>query len=34
MALQVPALSTAAEIKLRAVDTLARQMREKIGLPA
>lgn len=32
MALQVPTLPSAAEIKLRAVDTLARAMREKIGM--
>ncbi len=31
MALQVPTLPSAAETKLRAVDTLAREMREKIG---
>lgn len=34
MALQVPTLPSAAEVKLRAVDTLARAMREKIGLHA
>jgi flagellar basal body-associated protein FliL len=34
MALQVPALSAAAQVKLRAVDLLAREMREKIGLRA
>jgi len=31
MALQVPALPSAAEVKLRAVDTLAREMRQKIN---
>lgn len=32
IALQVPTLPAAAEVKLRAVDTLARAVREKIGL--
>ena len=34
MALQVPTLPTAAEVKLRAVDNLARAVREKIGVQA
>ncbi len=34
MALQVPSLPSAAEAKLRSVDSLAREMRTKIGLPA
>jgi hypothetical protein len=34
MALQVPALPSAAAVKLRAVDNLARQIREKLGAEA
>jgi hypothetical protein len=34
MALQVPTLPSAAAIKLRAVDNLARQIREKLGAEA